>query len=257
MSQTVQRAIVILEEISGGPKTVAELAERLSVSKSTAFRLLQTLDQAGFVYRSEDSSRWTIGNRLISIAERALDSFDLRVFASPHLRRLEQLCGHTIHLAQLLDDEVVYIDKVEGRDSVQMYSRIGKKVEAHASGIGKAILAFVEEPLREELISQLVFQRHSPTTITDRSQFRAELDEIRRQGWARDDGEFEELINCIAAPVRSGNGRVRAALSITTLKVVSPLQSLERLVPDLLKAAEDISRDAGWRSPHPSVRGAV
>lgn len=243
----MQRAIDIIEDISASPKTVAEVSQHLSVSKSTAFRLLQTLNEAGFAYRNEEG-RWTVGNRLISIAERALNSFDLRIVAAPHLRRLEQICGHTIHLAQLIDNEVFYTDKVEGRDSVQMYSRIGKKVEAHASGIGKAILAFVEEPQREELISNLVFQRHSPTTITDRAAFRNELDMINRQGWAPDDGEFEELINCVAAPIRRADGRVRAALSITTLKVVSSLESLERLVPDLIKTADDISRDSGWRS---------
>jgi len=248
MSQTVQRAIDIIEDIAAGPKTVAEVSQHLGVSKSTAFRLLQTLNEGGFAYRNEEG-RWTVGNRLISIAEQALNSFDLRAVATPHLRRLEQICGHTIHLAQLVDGEVFYIDKVEGRDSVQMYSRIGKKVEAHASGIGKAILAFVEEPLHENLLSELVFQRHSPTTITDRAAFRQELSEIRARGWASDDGEFEELINCVAAPVRTADGKVRAALSVTALKVVAPLETLEKLVPELIKTAEDISRDAGWRAP--------
>lgn len=244
----MQRAIHILEEISTGPKSVTELAQQLSVSKSTAFRLLQTFREAGFAARTDDA-RWMIGNRLISIAEKALNSFDLRAVAAPHLRRLEQLCGHTVHLAQLLGNEVFYIDKVEGRDSVQMYSRVGKKVEIHASGIGKVILAFTEEPLQEELISRMVFQRHSPTTITDRTTFRNELDKIRHQGWASDNGEFEELINCIAAPIRSADGKVKAGLSVTTLKVVSPLGDLERLVPDVLETAENISRDSGWRAP--------
>lgn len=246
MSQTVQRAIEIIEALADRPRSGSEIAAQLDVSKSTASRLLQTLVENGFARRTEDG-KWGVGNRLISISERALRSFDLRQVANVHLRALEERCGHTMHLAQLVGDEVVYIDKVEGRDSVQMYSRIGKPVVIHASGIGKVILANLEDPLKERLFSQLVLSKHSPTTITDRGALRRELDEILARGWANDDGEFEELINCISAPIRGADGKVRAALSITTLKVVASLDSLQRLVPDLLATADAISRDSGWK----------
>lgn len=246
MSQTVQRAIDVIEALSEGPLSGSDVAARLNVSKSTASRLLQTLVENGFARRAEDG-RWVVGNRLISISERALRSFDLRQVAAVHLRRLEELSGHTVHLAQLVGDEVIYLDKVEGRDSVQMYSRVGKRVEIHASGIGKAILANLEDPLREQMMSRLTLSRFSPTTITDRAALRQELELIRTRGWASDDGEFEELINCIAAPITGADGKVRAGVSVTTLKVVASLDKLEGLIPELLRTAEAISRDSGWK----------
>ncbi len=246
MSQTVQRAIDVIEALSEGPLSGSDVAARLNVSKSTSSRLLQTLVENGFARRAEDG-RWVVGNRLISISERALRSFDLRQVAAAHLRRLEELSGHTVHLAQLVGDEVIYLDKVEGRDSVQMYSRVGKRVEIHASGIGKAILANLEDPLREQMMSRLTLSRFSPTTITDRAALRQELELIRTRGWASDDGEFEELINCIAAPITGADGKVRAGVSVTTLKVVASLDKLEGLIPELLRTAEAISRDSGWK----------
>ncbi len=248
MSQTVKRAIEIVELLSESPASLGEVADRLGVHKSTALRLLQTLETGGFARRGDDG-RWLVGIRLIGIGQQALASLDVRTVAAPHLRRLGELCGHTVHLAQLIDHEVTYIDKVEGRDRVRMYSRIGKQVATHASGIGKAILAFVEEPLQSEVIEGLEFQKYTKTTITSPERFRDELALIRSRGWATDDGEFEDYIACIAAPVRGADGRVRAGVSVTTLQALASVTQLERLVPDLLKTADSISHEGGWAGP--------
>lgn len=248
MSQTVARAIAIVEFLAEGPRSLGDVAQHVGVHKSTALRLLQTLETARFARRS-DEGMWLVGIGLIGIAQHALDSLDVRTVAAPHLRRLEKLCGHTVHLAQLVDDAVVYVDKADGHGSVRMHSRIGKKAEMHASGIGKAILAFIEEPLREEIISGLTLQQYTATTITTPEGFRRELQDIRERGWARDRGEFEGFVNCIAAPIRGSDGRVRVGLSIATLHVLSPLEELEHLVPELLDTADAISRGYGWPGP--------
>lgn len=246
MSQTVQRAIDILSALGDRPRNGNEIATILGVSKSTASRLLQTLEENRFARRDEHG-KWVLGNQMIGIAEKALRALDLRSTASPHMRRLEKITGHTVHLAELLGDEVIYIDKVDGRDAVQMYSRVGKRVQIHAAGIGKAILAHLEQPLKDSIISTLTFERYSSYTITDEAQLRDELLATERRGWARDNGEFEELINCIAAPVRRADGTVRAAISITTLKVIASLDELESKVQHLLAAAAAISHDSGWK----------
>jgi DNA-binding IclR family transcriptional regulator len=245
VSQTVERAVAIIEQISDRPASLGEVAERLGVHKSTALRLLQTLERAGFARRDE-GGRYNVGTRLIGIATKALDSLDLREIARPHLTRLNQACGHTIHLASLLDGDIVYIDKYEGRTSVRMYSRIGKTASAHASGVGKAILCHLDKAQLDELLAGITWVRHTAKTLVTEDAFRAELADVRERGYARDDGEFEEIINCVAAPIRSSNGQVRSAISISAPKMVTPLAELELLVPDLLATAEAISRDYGW-----------
>ncbi len=241
MSQTVERAVAIIEQISDRPASLGEVAEQLGVHKSTALRLLQTLERAGFARRG-DGGRYTVGTRLIGIATKALDSLDLRDIARPHLSSLNERCGHTLHLASLIDGDVVYIDKYEGRSAVRMYSRIGKTASLHASGVGKTILAF--QP--DAALGEIEYVRHTTTTLVTADALRRELATIRERGYATDDGEFEDIINCVAAPIRSADGHVRSAISISAPKMVTPLAELELLVPDLLEAAVAISRDYGW-----------
>lgn len=245
MSQTVERAVAIIEQISERPTSLGEVADRLGVHRSTALRLLQTLERAGFARRGE-GGRYTVGTRLIGIANKALDSLDLRDIARPHLNRLNQTCGHTIHLASLLDGEIVYIDKYEGRTSVRMYSRIGKTASNHASGVGKAILGHLDAAERDALIKNTAFTRYTATTITSEADLRTELATVRARGYAHDDGEFEDVINCVAAPIHASDGQVRSAISISAPKMLVPLAELEQLVPELLTTAATISRDYGW-----------
>jgi len=245
VSQTVERAVAIIEQISDRPASLAEVAERLGVHKSTALRLLQTLERAGFARRGE-GGRYSVGTRLIGIATKALDSLDLREIARPHLSRLNQDCGHTIHLASLLDGDIVYIDKYEGNTSVRMCSRIGKTASPHASGVGKAILCHLDPSQLDAILRTLTYVQHTASTIMSETALRGELAAVRERGYARDDGEFEDIINCVAAPIRSSDGRVQSAISISAPKMVTPLAELELLVPDLLATATAISHDYGW-----------
>ncbi|RJL34297.1 IclR family transcriptional regulator [Bailinhaonella thermotolerans] len=248
MSQTVERAVAIIERISERPSTLGEVAGLLGVHKSTALRLLQTLEQSGFA-RREPGGRYTVGTRLIGIAFRALESLDVREVARPHLARLNQAHGHTVHLASLVDGEITYVDKYEGTAPIRMYSRIGKTAPLHASAVGKTILAHLAPDHLDAMIRRIDWTRYTRRTLTDEAALRASLAEIRAQGHALDQGEFEEIINCVAAPVRDPDGAVRSAVSISVPAMVMPLDGLRTLVPDLTATAASISRDLGWTPP--------
>jgi DNA-binding IclR family transcriptional regulator len=245
VSQTVERAISIVEHLARRPATLIEVTAELGVHKSTALRLLQTLEGAGFARRQTDGL-YTVGVRLISIAYSALESLDLREVARPHLTPLNQKYGHTVHLASFVDGVVIYIDKYEGRSSIRMYSRVGKTVDFHSSGVGKVILANLDPALRETVISRIALTRYTPNTITSEEGLRAELEAIRERGYGYDCGEFEDFVICIAAPIRSGDGTSQSAISISVAKMLVPFDELKQLIPDLVKTAEAISRDYGW-----------
>lgn len=245
MSQTVERAISIVQQLARRPATLSEVAAELDVHKSTALRLLQTLTSSGFCRRLPDG-RYTVGVGLIRIAYEALESMDLRDVARPHLTRLNQRCGATIHLASFVDNDVVYIDKYEGRSSTRMYSRVGNTAKLHASGVGKVILANLDPTLRDTVISKMTLTRYTSNTITSEERFRTELETIRERGYGYDEGEFEDFVVCIAAPIRSGDGTAQSAVSISVVKMLVPFEELKQLIPDLLKTAKAISRDYGW-----------
>lgn len=245
MSQSVDRALAILQRLAQKPQRLAELAEALDVHRSTVLRLLQSLEAGQFARRLPDNY-WDIGFGLVAAGQRALDNIDLRRVAHRHLLDLATDLGHTIHLAQLLHRDIVYVDKVEGLGAVRMNSRVGAVALVHTAGVAKVILAFADPIRRSEILASATYQQYTPTTITSPAALGAELDRIRERGWAVDDGEFEAYINCVAAPIRDQSGTVSASLSITALRALAPLGSLEQHVNRVIAAADAISAEMGY-----------
>lgn len=247
MSQTVERAIDIIEFTSTAPRTLAEVAERLGVHRSTALRLLRTLTDGGLTRRREDG-RYGVGYRLAGLAELAHDQFDLRNIAHGPLVTLAQSCRHTVHLAAIMDDDIVYVDKVDPEEGLRLYSQVGKPVRLHTSALGKAIVSQQPEDTREAFIERCEFERFTGSTITTPEAYRSELLIARAQGWAVDAGEMEDFLNCIAAPVRRSAGDVVAAVSITALNAKADLETLKSTnLPELLLTAASISKQLGWQ----------
>ena len=244
MSQTIHRAISIIEFISERARTLNEVAAHVDVHRSTALRQLQTLEEGRFAMRRSDG-RFVVGTRLIAIAQQALESLDLRQIAAPHLRALQGQVGHTIHLAQLMGDEIIYIDKVDGTASVRMYSRVGKPASPNASAVGKVILSQLSPARLEALLAHVDWTAHTQSTHTSPETLAADLDRIRQRGWGVDDGEFEEFVNCIAVPICNSTGDIVAGISITSIKVIASLKHLAAFLPALQQTAQAISRELG------------
>lgn len=244
MSQTVVRALDILRFISTTPRTLSEVTEHLDVHKSTALRLLQTLGKEGFA-RQLSNGAYVTGLGIIALGQRAIDQIDVRTIAHPHLLRLSKESGHTVHLAQLIGDEVVYVDKVDGT-TMMMGSRIGLRAETHSAGVAKVVLAYADETVRERVIAKATFHRYTSTTIVTAAALQHELAQVRTRGWAEDNGEKEDYINCVALPIYDARGRVAMGVSVTALKAVAPLEALRERIPDFRQSALAISRGFGW-----------
>lgn len=256
MSQTVDRALSILPLLAEGPANLEQVAGRLGVHKSTALRLLRTLHEHGMVYRQADQ-RYRLGARLFALAQQAAEHLDVREIAHPHLVALNETCGHTIHLAVLEENEVLYIDKVESRYPVRMYSRIGKPVAITVAAVAKLLLADLPGPERRALAETLDYPRYTPRSTPDATAFLAELATVREQGWATDLGGHEESINCIGAPVRGTDGRVVAAMSVSAPNVVVTAEELLTLLPLVRRTADAISREYSGTAVPPSSAGPV
>jgi DNA-binding IclR family transcriptional regulator len=255
MSQTVARALSIIEFFAEKPRSLTAVSQHLEVHKSTALRLLQTLEAGGFARQNADGA-YTVGFRMVALAQQALDDIDVHAVAHPHLLALSRRIGHTLHLAQLMDDEIVYIDKVEGEGAVKMRSRVGSPAELHTAGIAKVVLAYLEEPVQSRLLQRVTYRRFTDTTLTSAASLRHELEKTVVRGWAEDDGEFEDYINCIALPIRNARGVVRAGLSMTAVRALAPLEELRAYVPQLKEAATAISRELGWVGTEASTGAA-
>lgn len=248
MSQTVRRAIDIIEFTSAAPRSVNEVADLLGVHRSTALRLLQDLTGGGLVRRRQDG-RYGVGYRLAGLAQLALEQFDLLSVAHEYLVSLAESSGHTVHLAALEGDNIIYVDKVDPVGGVRLYSQVGEPVILHTAAVSKAILS--QQPVEKvmAILRRCEFQRFTDTTITSHATFLNELDVSRTRGWAVDDGELEDFVNCIAVPVHSATGEVFVAVSITALKAKADLRKLEmKLLAELSLTCASISKELGWKS---------
>ncbi|MFB6892321.1 IclR family transcriptional regulator [Kitasatospora sp. NPDC056327] len=233
MSQSVDRALTLLGSLGDGPVTLEQAATSIGVHKSTALRLLRTLEEHGFVHRLSDR-RYRLGGRVLSLAQRALQEIDVRQVAAPHLAALNDRCGCTVQLAVLQDDEVLYLDELPGRWPLDAGrpARIGWRSPASGTAIGRVLLAGLPEDGRTG------------------DGLSADLAEVRRRGWAAESADHREAVTCVAAPVAGSDGRAVAACAISApADRVSPAE-LVRLVPELLCTAEAISLAYGG-SPTP------
>lgn len=245
MSQSLDRALVLLDELASGPRTLDQLAERLSVHKSTVLRLLRTLESHRFVQR--DGVRYyRLGTSLFALAFQALDERDVRRSVEAALRALNAETGHTVHLASYEDGEVIYIDKYESRHNVRMYSRIGRRAPLHCTAVAKVLVAAMPTDQRAAIAESITYEKMTPHTITNPQAYLTELARVADRGYAVDDEEHEEHIHCVAAPIRGARGEVVAAMSLSVPQVVLDLDGLLRLVPTLLSAAATASAECGF-----------
>ncbi|MFG2818102.1 IclR family transcriptional regulator [Kitasatospora sp. NPDC048365] len=255
MSQTVDRALTILASLGDGPASLEQAAARIGVHKSTALRLLRTLQEHGFVTRQADH-RYRLGGRMFSLAHQALEGIDIRQVAAPYLASLNERYGHTVHLSVLEEGEVLYLDKVEARypETAGTWlgdaSRIGRRAPVVATAAGKVLLAGLPAERLAAALAEQGFPARTRRAVRTAEEFRAELTEVQRRGWAVDEEEYQESVNCISAPIAGTDGSAIAACSISApVRVVSATE-LSRLLPELLCTVEAISLAYGG-SPTP------
>ena len=222
------------------------ISRELAINKSTSYRFLSTLEEAGYVRRESDTRRYSLGSKVAWLAAKFLEGVDVRELARPILKELARESGETIHLALLDRDEVVYIDKIEGQQAVEMASRVGSRMPVHATALGKVLLASLSESQWQRYVSEIGLKPRTPNTIVDPGAFFEHLHQVRKQNYALDNLENEEGIRCVAAPIRDHTGKTVAALSITGWTVSMTLEKVESLVPLAQKGALAISERLGF-----------
>jgi len=245
MSQSLLRALDLLAELAEQPATLDELSSKATVHKTTVMRLLHALEEQHFLVRN-DAQQFQLGRKFFELSSRALEQRDIRAVARPHLARLNDATGHTVHLAELEGAEVVYIDKFESHHPVRMYSRIGLTAALHSAAVAKVILADMPRARQENIAAGLDYVKMTENTLTTPAELLAELELVGKQGWAHDKSEHESFVHCIAAPIRDASGRVVAAASFSVPVVLLSYEDLLKLLPVLQAGTDAISKDLGW-----------
>lgn len=248
--KSVARALDMIEIIGSSKQGlgVTEISKQVDINKSSVFRTLATLSQYGYVEQNEETGKYRIGYKFLDISSRLLDSLDIRTEAQPILQELEKETNEVVHLVVYDQGEVVYIEKLEGNETLRMHSRVGKRAPVHCTSVGKAILSHLPAADVLAAIEQKGLPPHTPHTITEKDTFLKELSSVKRNGYALDLEENESGIRCIAAPVFDHTGNVAAAVSISgpTLRMTD--ERLRLLRGRIIKAGRDISKRLGCSS---------
>ena len=249
---TVGKALEVLDQVAahGGPVRFAELLRDSPFPKATLYRLLQTLIQQDMLQVDSETGAYRVGVRLVRLAHSAWRTASLAPLAQRHLDDLAAQVCETVHLAQLDNAQVLYIDKRNADVPVQMYAEAGKIGPAYCTGVGKAMLAFLPADRVGPVLQQQSFHRFTATTLTSVAALQVELAEIRACGHAFDREEHEPGIICVAMPILTQDGQVLGGLSVTATTLRRGLADLETLVPHLRSTVRKIADDASiWRFP--------
>jgi DNA-binding IclR family transcriptional regulator len=210
--QSVRRAVGLLRAIAGSAAspTAPELAERCRLNRSTAWRILQTLEDEGLLDRDPQTNRYSIGYELTRLAANADESL-LRV-ARPHLVELSSRTGETVSLAVPRRLELVYVEQIQA-PHVMSADWLGRAVPLHGTSTGKALLAWLPASELDELLSEPL-ESFTEATITDPARLREELEEVRRLGYAVSRGELEASLWGVSAAILDRGRRPIAVVSV-------------------------------------------
>ncbi len=245
--RVLDRAFDILEALSqnNSPMRLSDIAARSGLSKSTAHRLLTAMLERSFVSKTETGA-YTIGYKIIEMASTHINNLELLTEAKPYLSRIMRELDLTAHLGILDGADVVYLEKMDGHPNSQMYTRIGHRSPGFCSSIGKCLMAGMSRDELEDVLDLCDFKKYTPKTITDRREIIRHLREVRRQGWAVDDEEFEGGHRCVGAPVYDYRGLPIAAISASGSVNILTDEKMDDTIRTVRECASRLSRQIGY-----------
>lgn len=255
-TQALSRGLAVLEALAAtdAGATLTTLAAQLDIPAPTAHRLLATLEAAGFV-RAGPKGEWQVGVRAFRTGAAFIAHRNLVVEAYSHLRELMDSGGETTNLAVMENGEAVFVEQVQCRELMRMSVKLGARAPLHASGVGKAMLARLDERTLAATLKRRELPRFTPRTLTSLASLSADLAQARERGYATDDEEHAVGLRCVAAAVLDEHGQPWAAVSLAgpvTRMTPERMPVLGELVRD---TARDLTQALGGReAARPPVR---
>jgi DNA-binding IclR family transcriptional regulator len=216
------------------------VAKNAALPVSTTYRLLNDLVASGFASFDSETRRYYLGLKVFELSSRVSLTKGLSEVALPVMRRLSEEVGESVFMGVREGTDILLVQKVVGPGRIQVNDNVGSRIPLHRLAQGKAILAFLPEDEREELIKQLTLEPETPRTITDPGKLRDELEITRERGWTSVDGENEEWVRAIAVPILGARDLPVAAVALAAPAFRMPMRELTKHATTLLDAEREI-----------------
>ena len=243
-AQTLLRGLTILEYIAQGITDDRELMQRLDIPRSTIQRILDNLVSEGYLYQIPYSG-YTLGHKLIYLGSRALGQRPLIDIAHPALEELALETSDTVHMGVPEGYDVLYLDKIPGSKGLEMRSRVGQKMPLAATGLGKSLMFGMQATDWKRYYDDVLQRKEDAGSeypkLASWPEYKDNLLNYKKQGWAMDLEENEVGIRCVSAPVRDQEGAVIAAISISSAIFYMSHERMQELGPLVASTARKIS----------------
>lgn len=237
-SQTLLRGLDVLEAVADGPISLAKLAQRLDLTRSTTHRLAAALVERDFLILTPREG-YQLGPKLLELGYLAQQQMDIPRVARPHIEDLAAATDDTVHLGVLDGDEALYLDKIPGRRRIEIGSRVGERHPIASTGLGKALI-LDEGEARWRLFHDKHFGEG------DWPVWQQRMRNYANGGYAFDLEENEDRIRCVAAPIRGANGKIIAAISLSSAAQYMSDERMQELIATVKNTARAISKGMGW-----------
>lgn len=251
-NQSIEKALNLIEILAQqkGFMRLQDISIAAEIPASTALRLLNTLIKYNYVYQDPDSLKYTLTLKFAQIGSLVRSQFSISEIARPYLQALAVHCGEAVCLAIEQDMEVVYIDVVDGPDSMlKTLQRIGKRAPMHSTGVGKLMMTNYDQEKLELYIDRTHLAPLTQNTITTRDLLLEELSRIDQQNYSLDNEECEIGARCIASPVRDYSGRVIASISVSGPSIRMTMEKIDKIKAEVIATAFKISHLYGYNDP--------
>jgi IclR family transcriptional regulator, pca regulon regulatory protein len=228
--------------------SLPEIAELSGLNRTTAYRFVYTLRRLGFLELEVDTRRYRLGARILQLGFEYLNSLQIVDRAYPYLRALRTEVGESTHLGILDGPSVVYVARVPGEHIVSTSVNVGSRLPAHLTAMGRVLLAYLPADRLDAILDTIDFQPRTPHSVANASELQKKLDQVREQGYALTDQEYEAGVSSAAAPIRGPEGDVIAAINLSAPAMRITRDTIRRsLLPALLRTADELSMAMGHR----------
>jgi IclR family KDG regulon transcriptional repressor len=256
--KSAERTLNLLELLSEQRQglSLADISQALRIPKSSALQILRTLEAREYVARDRVTSRFQLDVRVFALGRAYAESMDLVREGQRVLAGLSRMLDETCHLAVLAGLDVVYVAKEESSQPMRMVSAVGRRLPAHATGVGKMLLAMLDARVLHARLKGARLIRLTPRTITTVADLREELRVTRDRWFAFDREESTDGLRCLAAPILDQHGAVIAAISASVPAVRLPAERIPDVLGRVCDAARRLSRALGYRGAYRGALGA-
>ena len=229
--------------------SVSEIGAKTGLHRSTAHRILMALEYNDLIKQNPSTGKYHLGIKLFKLGHQAVSQLNLREICRPFLSRLMNDTKETIHLAVLDDDQVLYLDKVEGPHALRMPSRVGRYIPTYCTSLGKAMLSCLDDQEVKSILRKQTLKPHTENTVKNINQLLADLGSVRKRGYAVDNEEIEIGLRCVGAPLRDYTGGMVGAISVAAPSARLSEKNTPVIGRMVIAIAAGISQKLGFEKP--------